>query len=1056
MFALQKINRGRATSAVRSSTTRGLSVAAAGALLAGTVLVGAPGVSAQAEPASSAADQNVVAIERTLTITPSSPSKTWTVPATIDGSIDVSVTGAPGHGLQGGGAAAALDFSTVRPAGEPWEFVFGARDSQTFAPLAGGTGAGLPAATVGIEAIWQWPWKAVRQSGGNGGDATAIVVGAAPNTESACSAGGSVLAVAGGGGGGSGESRIYSFTSFVRNAAYRGGESGKNATQWQRGAPLSGDELCEASGANSRGGSPQGEELERHAGGGGGGGGAVAGDGGASDRMTMSFVNDHFVSAAGGNGGVSYLSPSVCGTCSDHAIRPSTAGPSVTLRWHERHSPVITADSSTNPLVVRVVSAQTGQPLPGTITVGRDDRNDVFTSAPGVGRWEMDALAHVRDINVIPGDQDPGRYGFRNVTLRYNPSQSQIDSASIVHPLASVEATTAVTTRVRREADGRFLLIARWDALLGTSALTVGDQVIEVRANPPRTFDDTVAVLPLRSAAGLPVNSRCLAVRMDAPDDTRITFAFASNDAFQQSSSSTYVDSATPRGDIGMDCGTPVDLHIDAPPLPSDAPADEGEWPTNPNFHWNGAEILAFERPPSGYQPGKIVLQRVYWVGDGEENYYVAHYYYDHTYAGYATYDHSGWGLALPKLTPGEHTVQVVLAPGDVQPGSQVPDGLVGPTQTLTVPADATTTTLEVAADTSSQRMSGGEGVQDAREVPLSEPLHLRARVEGVAVSEVPGGVVGFYDDDVLLGYAPVVGGTAELGDIRLDAIANRVHAEYLGLGGIASSSRSDSEAVGYDVVPTEVEIQGAPETAVADAAGEIVFTARAAEGGLAPSGSLSLWSTTDHELFTFSDADAVPGEDGVSLQWHLPLADLSADIHTLEARFTGDPGFGDSRSEPVTTAVSKRATTLTAEILDRKPEGIEVGVAAAIDETGKTDAYRGQRPSGDIRVYVGDQSVADAVLLDGRGTVRVKASSVERARGALRIVFTPASYDTGSAEITLHTGGGELASTGADRNPTLSAATGGLLLVIGAGALLAARRRRQSAIAAAPTPWRK
>ncbi|MEV7692724.1 hypothetical protein AB0N73_05280 [Microbacterium sp. NPDC089189] len=1027
---------------VRAARTRLLALVAGGALIAGSGLVS--GISPSAQAATPPTD--IVTLERSLTITPSTPAKSWTVPAAIAGAIDVTVVGAPGTGLQGGGAAAAFDFSATRPAGEQWSFVFGAQNAQSFASLAGGAGIGLPALRPGEADIWAWPWKAARQSGANGGDATAIIAGAGG---ARCDSDAEVLAVAGGGGGGSGESRVWSVGSVLANAAYRGGEPGRDARAWVRGTALSAGALCATVGTNSRGAEPQGEDLFRHAGGGGGGGGVTAGDGGGPDRIDHGFFRDDFTSAGGGQGGSNYLSPSICGNCADREARPSRSGQSITLRWQEKHTPVITADRPNNPLIVRVVSAETGQPLPGTITIGREDGTPILTTPNGVGRWSIDALAHISEINVIDRSDDDEYMGYENITIAYTPDIPTARGGQIVHLIESVEATTTVTTQVRRQADGTFLLVARWDALVGSSAVDLDGHSIEVRANPPRTFDDTVATLPLLRSASLPENARCVAIRMDAPDTTDIGLVFHETKTLWRSSSQTRVDATTPQGDIGIDCGAPVDLVVDAPPPPPETPVDEGEWPTGPDWHWTGTEEVAYDRPPSGYEPGKVVIQRTYWTGGGEENRYVVHYYYDNTYAGYATYDHSGWGLALPPLTPGEHTVQAVFTPIETTGGEAVVDGGVGPVHTFTVPADSTSVTLAASADDADAAGVRRAAATDDEELTAGEPLQLKAQVRGDGIERVDGGLVAFYDDELLIGHAPVVEGTATLGGVHLDGMSNRVRAAYLGVDGVTLPSESDRQTVAYGETGVELDVQGALDTLVADADGQIVFTARAVSGDRAPSGTLSLRSEQDHELLLFSDADAVPGVDGRSLSWALPLSVLSADAHVLQASFEGDPGFADTRSATWTTTVEKRPSTVSA--VPSAPRGATIGldVAASIDDEGKTARFAGDQPSGDVRVWAGDELIAQGFVLDGTGTVDVPADAAGRAGGQLRVEFLPASYDTAASEtsVRIQAAAAGLATTGAEVPVPASLGIVGALLLLGAGLVWAGRRRARTTL---------
>lgn len=1014
------------TSPVRTRVT---ALAAAGALLAGSGLVVA------AAPAAQAASADVVTLERSLTITPATPVKSWTVPANIAGAIDVTIVGAPGSGLQGGGAAASFDFSTTRAAGEQWNFVFGAQSSQSFASLAGGAGNGLPAAMVGQEELWQWPWKAARQSGGNGGDATAIVAGAGGAT---CSSDAEVLAVAAGGGGGSGESRIWSVGSLFANGVYRGGEAGRDATSWLRGTPVTAATLCGTTGSNSRGAEAQGEDLFRHGGGGGGGGGVVAGNGGGPDVIDHSFFRDTFVSAGAGQGGSNYLSPSVCGNCAGRVAQASRAGQSITLRWQEKHTPVITADRRNNPLTVRVASAETGQPLPGTITIGRPDGATVLTTDHGVGEWRIDALAHIADINVIDRSDDPGHIDVEPITIAYTPDISTAVGGRIDHEIESAEASTTVTTQVRREADGRFLLVARWDALVGSSAVNLDGHTIEVTANPPRTFEDTVVNLPLRASSSLPATARCVAIRMDAPDTTDIGFIFHEATGLWRSSSKTHVDAATPQGEIPLECGEPVDLYVDAPAPPPGTPADEGEWPEGPEWHWTGTEV-EYDVPPSGYQPGKVYVQRTYWTAGGEEDRYIVHYYYDRTYAGYATYDHSGWGLALPKLAPGEHTVQAIFEPMDAAEGEATVDGIVGDVHTFTVPADATTVSLTASADRPSAALA--RRAADAGEPTIGEPLLLVAEVRGAEIEQVDGGLVAFYDDDLLLGYAPVVDSVATLGDVQLDGMSNRVRAEYQGVDGVALASSSEPQTVEYRETGVELTATGLPETLVVDAEGQFTITARALGGSALPTGTLSLRTAQDDELHVYSDADAVPGADGVSLSWSLPLSVLSADTHVLQASFDGDPGFADARSETWTTTVSKRASLLTA-TASTNGGTTALAITAAIDDDGKTARFTGAQPSGDVRVFAGDELVAQGVVIGGTGSVNVATDAASRASGALRVEFLPASYDTAASETQVRVPGlAALPATGIDLPVTTLLGGFGALALLGAGLVLAARR---------------
>ncbi|WP_043361521.1 Ig-like domain repeat protein [Microbacterium testaceum] len=1028
------------------------------ALALGAALVMAPGFvvgeasAAQAAAPEQAAAPAVVSLERSLTITPSTPVKSWTVPAGIAGAIDVTVVGAPGSGRQGGGAAAAFDFSVTRPAGEQWSFLFGAQNARAFASLAGGAGSGLPAAYTGQEEMWAWPWKATRQSGGNGGDATAIIAG---TNGARCDSDAEVLAVAAGGGGGSGESRVWSAGSVFTHGAYRGGEPGHDASEWLRGSYVTAAALCSTSGANSRGAEPEGQELIRHAGGGGGGGGVVAGDGGGPDRMIHSFFRDDFASAGGGRGGANYLSPDVCGDCAGRTARASRDAQSITLRWQEKHTPVITADRPNNPLVVRVVSAETGQPLPGTITLGREDGTAIVTTEHGVGEWKIDALAHITDINVIDRSDDDSYIGYENVTIAYTPDVATVLPGRIVHLLESVPAATTVTTQVRRLADGRFLLLARWDAMIGSSAVDLDGLTMNVRANPPRTYDDTVADIPLRTSPSLPTSARCVAIRIDAPDGTDIGMAFRGTDALTSSSSRTYVDATTPVGELPSDCGEPVDLHVDAPPPPPGTPDDEGEWPTGPEWHWSGVEEEVYDTPPSGYQPGKVIIQRTYWTAAGEENRYVAHYYYDNTYAGYATYDHSGWGFALPPLTPGKHTVQTVFTPADVKPGEAVADGVVAPVHTFTVPADATGVTLtasngsDSAARASTATLSASDPTAETQ--PVGDPLRLQARVRGAGIEEVDGGVVAFYDDDVLLGHAPVIDSVATLDGIHLDGESNSVRAEYLGLDGLTLPSSSDPQTVSYEETPVEVRVEGLPESIVADAAGQFTVIARATGGDAALSGTMRLLSDQDHELYVFSDADAVPEENGSVLRWTLPLSLLSADTHTFSAEFSGDPGFADGRSAAATSVVQKRPSTLSTAMTDTADGGVGLEIAARIDDAGKASSLAGEQPSGDIGVWAGERLLAEGVVIDGHGVIQLSADAIASADRTVRVAFQPAGYDTAASEVSItlrpSTRSG-LAATGADIPLTGMLGTAAALMLTGLGCLVIVvrgRRRRAS-----------
>ncbi len=412
---------------------------------------------------SSAQAAEVFTLEREVTITPDSPSKTWRVPAGIVGAIDLVVSGEPGHATSstGAGAGAKLSFSTVRAAGEEFTVVFGARNRSEYASLGGGAGSGLPPEFVAGLRNYQFPYLAKNASSAGGGDATAVLVGSAGDR---CDSDAEVLAVAAGGGGAGGRTvgkvanmPMIPFNSFS-------GDPGKDATQLTRSVRVTASDLCRTPNTNSAGADGRGETLLFHAAGGGGGGGLTAGNGGGPDKASLrGLIVRDVVPAGGGAGGASYISPSVCGDCAAQTVTPTTAARSTTIRWQEKHTPVMTAVPKDGLLVVEVKSAQTGQPLSGTITLRRPDGTVVVNGVQGTGRWELDVSAQAgsaQDVAVeFASDSDAAMSGRIETTLPNAPAQ----------PVSAPAVPTTVKVEIPRAAEP--------SAVGGATTVPVGEQI---------------------------------------------------------------------------------------------------------------------------------------------------------------------------------------------------------------------------------------------------------------------------------------------------------------------------------------------------------------------------------------------------------------------------------------------------------------------------------------------------------------------------------------------------------------------------------------------------
>lgn len=430
-------------------TPRGASRRLAAMLAVGLVSISVGGAIIAAPSAAQAAE--VFTLEREVTITPDSPSKTWRVPAGIVGGIDFVVSGEPGHATSstGAGAGAKLSFSTIRAAGEELTVVFGARNREEYASLGGGAGSGLPPEFVAGLRMYQFPYLAKNASSAGGGNATAVLIGPAGDR---CDGDAEVLAVAAGGGGAGGRTvgkvanmPIIPFNSFS-------GDPGKDATELTRSVRVTASVLCRTPNTNSAGADGRGETLLFHAAGGGGGGGLTAGNGGGPDQASLrGLIVRDVVPAGGGAGGASYISPSVCGDCAAQTVTPTTAVSSTTIRWHEKHTPVMTAAQKDNLLLVEVVSAQTGQPLSGTITLRRPDGTVVVSGVQGAGRWELDASApagSAQDVAVefVP-DSDaamPGRILTTLANAPVEPVSAPADPTTVAIEIPRASQPSAV------------------------------------------------------------------------------------------------------------------------------------------------------------------------------------------------------------------------------------------------------------------------------------------------------------------------------------------------------------------------------------------------------------------------------------------------------------------------------------------------------------------------------------------------------------------------------------------------------------------------------------
>lgn len=521
-------------------TPGGVSRGLAAVLAVGLVSSSVGGAIFAAPSAAQAAE--VFTLEREVTITPDSPSKTWRVPAGIVGAIDVAVSGEPGHATSstGAGAGAKLSFSTVRAAGEEFTVVFGARNRAEYASLGGGAGSGLPPEFVAGLRNYQYPYLAKNASSAGGGDATAVLVGSAGDR---CDSDAEVLAVAAGGGGAGGRTvgkvgnnPLIPFSSFK-------GDPGRNATELTRSVRVTASTLCRTPNTNSAGADGRGETLLFHAAGGGGGGGLTAGSGGGPDDVSLrGLIVRDVVPAGGGAGGASYISPSVCGDCAAQTVTPTTAVSSTTIRWHEKHTPVMTAVQKDNLLLVEVVSAQTGQPLSGTITLRRPDGTVVLSGARGTGRWELDASApagFAQDVAVefVP-DSDaamPGRILATLPNAPVEPAAAPADPTTVAVEIPRASQPSAVGGATTVPVGEPIQLAALVSGSVGQG---VGGGLVEFRDDDVllglASVEDGRATLELDGLDGMTnrIEARYLGVPgvTEASESDPVTLAYASAD----------------------------------------------------------------------------------------------------------------------------------------------------------------------------------------------------------------------------------------------------------------------------------------------------------------------------------------------------------------------------------------------------------------------------------------------------------------------------------------------------------------------------------------------
>jgi ELWxxDGT repeat protein len=215
---------------------------------------------------------------------------------------------------------------------------------------------------------------------------------------------------------------------------------------------------------------------------------------------------------------------------------------------------------------------------------------------------------------------------------------------------------------------------------------------------------------------------------------------------------------------------------------------------------------------------------------------------------------------------------------------------------TLTVTKVATTTAVTSSADPSD----------------FGQAVTITATVSAGSIgSDVPTGTVTFYDGSTALGTGTLstTAGvtTATLTTSSLGTGSHSITAAYAGNTNFTgSTSAALTQTVDAAATTTVVS-----SSANAPAYGqEVTFTATVtnASSGLAPTGAVEFFDTTTN---TDLGAGTFGGSNGNSSAWTFSSSALTAGSHTIEAVFSGSPGF-DVGSRTLAQAINPAALAVT------------------------------------------------------------------------------------------------------------------------------------------------
>lgn len=952
------------------------------------------------------------------TITPSSASRTFTVPETLDG-LTVTVAGAPGRS-DGGGAGAKFTFTskTLTP-GTVLDVRFGLEGKDgLFRTLSGGAGG------TGSNA---------NETGTRGGDATMLI--ARTSGDVCAQAAENVIAVAGGGGGASGH---YESTSWLYSRIVKP-TPGENSTFWNSGSPVAVRDSCRHPQSAGRGQDAKGSWYERWSGGGGGGGGLSFGAGGGAEAIdgyqnlnaeTMYQQYKNLLHpAAGGEAGTSYLSPRGCANpFTDQPITTNTGQASVVFSWNELRTTTVRIDG---------LSASGVTPLGDTISGSVKQMMAWGEQAP----WEYVVRegvvsAWIADRKVASNPVTSGRFQFDlaseftlnepvDVRIEFTPVR-----AGSYRPSSATAAFVAARTKPSFEfenftrSDGSNWLVVEMNSYAPPSA-RAADPVLEITTRGPgeSTFVSHGTV-PTRS-----VHSTSCAVLSLGTATQEVTASFA-GDTWQMPSTSPvyqYVPGDRPlQGTVSDSRCAKTTLPVVAPQsarltafafaagAEADVAADaatDADVDSSARLSWASAANTA--APGSTLSLALDVTHAGAATNEG-----VVDVLIDGLPVGSATPVEGRFALDVPAPTSGEHTLDAVYSdPADGTAEGSLPGGSAEQMMLLVTPEEVQIDAVVEGLDTAA----------------AGDPVALRAEVTATVTTDVVDGEVAFFDDEIFVGVAPLVDGVASLDDVALDATSNTLNVAFLGDGSRWIELAETSAPAAYSVVPTSLTLTVSASTIVADTKGTMLVELAGGTPDRAATGGVSVFDG-ETELLELSDADAVPAADGVAAAWSVPLSSLPVGRLALQAVFTGDPGVASARSVSTTVDVSPRATSVAASV----SSGV-LDVAATVGQDGIDTDAAGARPWGAASVYRGDELVGTVAIVDGSAQLSLPASVVaEPDPAGLRIVFRPLGADLTGSETTA--GVGVLSRTGLGFPPMAVAAIA--LLICVAGAVVVARTR--------------